>query len=194
MKLTPIILMLALAACTNGDSPIGTSGFSGTGIIPLKLGNSWQYFATQYDASGSEIWSFPYHLQILEDTLLDYESCYFITGRTLVVNRDDGLWGFDLGKPDQYLVLKYPVSRGYTYSTGAQREYSITVRSTDTTVTVAAGTYSCYEYVARHVEGAEIHAYVAPQKGIVLAESYNPRQSGGTYLASRAVLMAMHLE
>jgi len=194
MKKVPLVAAFVLASCTNGDSPTGTGSLTNV-IVPLKLGNSWMYSATSYDENGVGYAWLPYTLELLQDTILNNETCYFIGGeRTLVVNRYDGLWGFDLGTIPQYLVLKYPSSEGYTYSTGSEREYTITVHNRDTSVAVASGRYSCYLYLARHVSGSEIQAFVAPNTGIVMAEFFEKKQFGGTYLSLRMVLTDLHLQ
>jgi hypothetical protein len=131
---------------------------SSSEILPLAVGNSWIYAITAFDSLGNVLGNGIDTSIVSRDTTIDNETWYILYNRgapvNLGINRSDGYWSravtlspnttniATLGDP--YLSAKFPTATGQVFVN--ETGYSTVVLDTDTTVTVPAGTFRCYEY------------------------------------------------
>lgn len=127
-------------------------------ILPLAVGNRWVYDVTVSDSLGEIQFQFVDSNAVDRDTLINGERWYIImrgnTNLGLGANRMDGYWARNLPPWDSltisdvgpaYLAAKFPAALGETF---LNIDNLITkVLSTDTTVEVPAGSFSCYKYL-----------------------------------------------
>ena len=184
--------MLGTGVGCNDRLPVtGGNGVDGLrGIIPLKVGNSWTYHsrnATYWSDYVQTIDS----VSIIEGAITfsgsenDIPSNGNGTFKSLLLRNRDGSTSFLDNSPpyDAYRTFKHPAQAGerYDYDTAYAQTDSLSpiiiyteIVSTDTTITVPAGTFQCYHY--RRARSSSTTPYweiwIAPEVGIV-------RESGG---------------
>ena len=172
--LLPVVLMLALIAACDDDGTGPTSDL----IQPLETGFAWggrvysdspqnpdttyqELFVTGCESiNGVRWWNIAHVYGI--DTV---EATYQWT------NRNDGLWSrIPWGNENlEYLRAKYPATAGENYP-GPMTEQIITVISTDSAVTVPAGTFKCYVYLiddGSAVDAPVVYEFCCPGIGMV---------------------------
>ena len=125
-------------------------------LVPLAAGNAWTYRTVEFDRHGVPIDSVERSpvREVVADTVVADETWHRVAvfyegtgdrGSDWWAVREDGLWS-DPGDLDGAgsLHLPYPAPPG---ATGAGRlGEKWTLASTDTTVTVPAGTFRCHHY------------------------------------------------
>ena len=127
-------------------------------IIPLATGNKWVYNIKVFDSTNVQVYTDVDSSWVERDTTLDGQLWYILVDEDgpfqIAANRDDGYYARDVtlasGTTDidsvgeAYMSAKYPVSTGETFpnKTGFITE----VLSIADSVTVPAGSYSCYKY------------------------------------------------
>lgn len=98
-------------------------------IMPLAVGNMWEYYVTIYDTNHYLLDSYYDTVLIIDDTLIESEGWFIDNKGELYANREDGLWRFNrYGQP--FLSIPYPP------------DTTIIV----TPVEVPAGAFRCYKY------------------------------------------------
>ncbi len=186
----PLVLALCVLnlSCKKDESSPAAALFGS--IMPLKVGNSWTYKITGYDFLGAVLpFSFgDISLRITNETTIGSEKWYSLDG-SLVTNRADGLWSRDsLGR--EQLDLKYPANVNDTYTSGSSQ---IVVTSTNQSIGVPQGQYSCYAYRYGSGTSFEVVQFCAPNVGIVKIEGYQRTLSGRTYVATTFELKGLTL-
>lgn len=196
-SLLVILLFITFTGCKKEDLT-GPEQTQASVIMPLKVGNEWNFTEAYYDSTEKVIINIDTQNKVIKDTVIQNETWAvmdFGYVKQLFTNRQDGLY-FSL--PNQFspqLAFKYPVEKGYIYNyeTG-----SLAIVSTDTSITVPAGKFSCIKYYME-VKGNGIlssYAYIfmSPQIGIIKSERYAKKKSGKFYKASEAVLKSYKLQ
>ncbi len=116
-----------------------------TGPFPLEIGNSWTYQVTFFDIDGTkQSTTGTVIYQITRDTTVDGEKWYYLKTESsgiYYLNRSNGVWSVLNGNKQTF--LKYPTTKSDRYSTTIG---NMRIASTDTSITVPKGTFSCYEY------------------------------------------------
>ena len=195
-SLAPLAVVL-LAGCDSGDPEADRLP-----LVPLAVGNTWTYRAIEFDRYGVPIDTVERDRssEVVADTVVAGWTWY----REAVVDegtgdrggewwavREDGLWS-DPGDLDGagYLRLPYPAPPG---ATGAGRfGEAWTLASTDTTVTVPAGTFRCHHYRYRSVYMVyDDDVFYAPGIGRVLSVRHD--YFGGVYERVREELTSYGL-
>ena len=169
--------MAALAwSCSDDDtvSNIVTNSEPSKDIMPLAIGNQWQFEILRVDSAGDPVSLDSQSTIIVSDTIISGQTWYHY--RTDVIqsadlpvlrNAGDGLWITGPDASDQpYLLAKYPAATGDTW-TNASGNDTLTVRGTAVSVTVHAGTYECLEYAIHRSSGDSTINYYAPGTGLV---------------------------
>ncbi len=181
-----------LASCKK-DNPVDSSS-SVKQIWPLKTGSTWAYHAIEYDTTGSVTQSGSGALAVIRDTIVGAETWYQISGAgsggsMFCTNRSDGLWLMSIGTSGlfQGLFFKYPVSAGDSWNYGGDQ---IVLQSADTSITVPAGTFHCYEYRLSMSD----YYYYCPGVGFIGEDSYSSTNSGRRYLAARLSITSFTLK
>jgi hypothetical protein len=188
--------ILSIQSCKN-DETLTTSGTTSTetqktGPFPLKVGNTWTYKISSFDAEGKSLGTSGqviYHVTL--DTTVLGEKWYYLEsngGGLFYFNRTNGVWNFVKGTMQPF--FKYPSTKNAWYSTNLG--YMI-ILSTDTNLTVPKGTFSCYQY--RLVQSTPMFDYYfATGVGIVGIDFFSQADSIGDYVATRYELVDYTLQ
>jgi hypothetical protein len=156
---SPILIVLLTCAalvsstsCTDIITPILTP----KEIIPLKVGNEWNYEVANYLTAFNDTLIRNYSARVVADTMIGNKKhfiCHsYSSFLTLVIciNLSDGYYGWYNGKYS--LGIKYPVRLGDKYQRvlrDADKKptdtLNITITGLDKQITVKAGTFQCHE-------------------------------------------------
>ena len=182
-SLTLAVLAIAVVSCSDGSSSDLTGpGTPSSGLIPLNVGTRWSYDRVDSVEFTTDTSLHSYHttvnFRVIADTMdalghmwavLDSSSYVLgglISGHNYVANLADGVYelfaftGVGQGSDTALtnIDFPYPASKGATFAFGMG-----IVLSTDSVMTVPAGTFHCLVYA----EAQEI-AFVAPGVGVVM--------------------------
>jgi len=165
-------------------------------LINLNIPTWFVTDVVEYNTSGAIIDEYETITTIYADTLIG-DSVWMVlddvssSNNAYAVNRSDGVWYWsDTLSPPEALALKYPATAGQSYPF---YEATITVVSTSASVTVPAGTFSCYYYEANvPIIGTIAKFWVAPNIGIIQAEEYGINIIF-PYLKTRTKLVSYYL-
>ncbi len=127
-------------------------------IIPLAAGNKWVYNIKVFDSTNAQVYADVDSSWVERDTTLDNQLWYILVDEDgpfqIAANRDDGYYARDVtlasgttnidSVGEAYLSAKYPVNAGETFSN--KPGFTTEVLATDDSVTVPAGSFSCYKY------------------------------------------------
>lgn len=171
---------------TEPESPGGV-------IVPMAVGNRWDYQVSHYPAGGN-----PYQtddsIVIVGQVNVGGEARYVANANEHFVNRGSGLWYKPSGTSTIYLLFAYPTDIGAVWPSGLQGEVAVTLLSKTSQVTVPHGSYSCYRYLAEYPvssgQGLRYY-YVVPNVGIV---QYQIWDSAGINLEELGQLADVQLE
>lgn len=180
-------------------------------ILPLAVGNTWVYTTVSYDYEGAPRDTVTRLEGVFADSTVDGETWYawgkgetsdeaeadafhHTRSRLWYTLRDDGLWRGPPGSATPWHEIPYPASVGETNRPRLIDGRTVgggnmTLVSTDTTVTVAAGTFRCYHYQEQGVY-TPYHAndrFYAPGVGRVLSVNREYFR-GEVYVRSRSEL------
>jgi hypothetical protein len=159
LQSSPLLLILLTAALLAGCGVTDPTA-DPTVIMPLKVGNTWIERVSEYDSAGILTRDYLDTMAIVSDEMIGSEHWFRSDEPVVRTNRTDGLWvrvdGFNT-----WLAFHYPAAVADTFQTqqwqetfengagGIQFITYMTVTSTDTVITVPAGTYHCYAYELR---------------------------------------------
>lgn len=181
-----------------GPEPSGCVPDTGDSVIvPLAIGNTWVTEITEYNSSGQIIDEYLGTGIIVGDTLIEDWTWYLLETDTagidtsVTTNKADGLWGItDSTTNPEVLLLKFPATVGETYPL---YQATVAVEANDASVTVPAGTFSCYYYrVYVPIFGTIGRVWATPNVGIIRAEEYTLTLFG-TYLSKTVELQSYTL-
>lgn len=165
-------------------------------LINLNIGTWFVTDVVEYNTGGGIIEEYQALSTIIGDTIIS-DSVWMVIEDTTsadhdyAVNRDEGVWYWsDTLTPPEALALKYPATVGESYP---YYEATVYVESINASVTVPAGTFSCYYYrVDAPIIGTLAKIWCAPNIGIVKAEEYGLNLIW-TYLKTKTELVSFYL-
>ena len=200
MKRLSIFLFSCLIIVSNSCDDNSTDSYFSKNLIPFKLNNSWESVHFLYDSSGIAFYSDTIVTQIVKDTVISGIRFYKYGKYSIdhYTTKPDGIWlyFFHFDSTEEHsLYFKYPCEQGNTYTFTLSRPPAVvSVLSTNHSVQVEAGTFSCILY-RFDLEGLDSYHdfYVAPGVGIVKAESYRPKVSGTFFKSAEDRLLSYHL-
>lgn len=187
-----VLLCASLALFSCESNPV-TPSSEDIGWIPFKKGNLWKFIRTYYDPLGNVI--LIQHnadsIFIAADTVLDGKKWYYrrYFGHKLAYrNTSSGVMARLVSEntlATPFVQYKFPVQTGEAFGfpivffSGYQAwlddiTYTATVISTDTTITVPAGSFRCVQYRlqrASHIFSWQ-DEFIAPRFGWVKRDSY----------------------
>ena len=184
MKTIYICLYICLFffGCKKDDNPTASTA-AATQILPLKAGNQWTFKVTNYNQAGVVTSTGTMTITVLRDSIIAGETWSVLsnsiaTNLAVYTNRTDGLYAMSSGTP--YLLAKYPGSVNDTYS-GIQSSKKI--MSTNISITVPKGTYSCYQYqtTSSVISTLVTNEYYSPGVGYVQFEGADIGTDGKVY-------------
>lgn len=190
-----VVLLLNLT-CGNNEDDLGVStpGVPSV-ILPMQVGNSWQYQRTSYDTQGSVLALDTVTERIARDTLIQGERWYIWEtsyGLSMGTIRSDGYWV--LAGNQASLTFRYPVSAHDTYMV-TEAGPTIRILAVDTLIAVPCGTFPCIAYEQLSVPtGVRTRIdYCAANTGLVRTDEFVHTPSGVDSLARRSDLIGFYL-
>ena len=136
------LLLSLFISCSDNVSPIENDELE---IIPLKLGNEWEYEQTTFDSTG-KIVIIDYDIQsVLKDTIISNIKWYQYNNSNFgwYTNKEDGYWIYKLAdtsliadRDTTHLVFKQNYDNVAEYN-------GFEIVSVDTIIVVPAGNFNC---------------------------------------------------
>lgn len=177
MKIRIIFIMIALivCACSKNENIIDPNQFSF--IIPLKVGNEWQYKMDYYDSLGRFDSSKQLTSKVLSvnDNWFLMENFGFFTETAVYKNIEDGFHIYNkvAGSSLEALLFKYPIKKGDKYYVNAS---TLEAASTDTLIKTSKGDFRCIEYHyypnSRGFKYIGYRFFISPGIGIIRLVKY----------------------
>ncbi len=189
------LALLSLSCGNDDDSPADATPGLPNVILPLQVGNSWEYQRTSYDSLGSIVMIDSVTERVARDTLISGERWYIWqtpAGLSMGTLRSDGYWSFAEGVPA--LIFLYPSSVNQTYMISASGP-TMRIAAVDTLIPMVGGTFPCiaYEQLA-YPSGERVRIdYCAANTGLVRTEEFSRTPGGEGFLARRYDLIEFHL-
>jgi len=184
--------VFVLMGCKKEDTSPAASAMtplSSIQIVPHKIGNRWNLRSVNFTSHDTNYFA----NSIIKDTLIGLE-LWFIeefgnAGSSVPTkNKNDGLYFYHNTINSGELAYKYPAQVNDGYYSSYYND-SIIVLSINSTVTVPAGTFNCYQYFTYRLWGTYAgYIYVSPEIGFVKSESYI-----NNVLSSNVELISYHL-
>ena len=191
-----LISLGILVSCSK--SPAGPDGGTSGALIPLAVGNQWNYLTFSFDSLGSISSTSHDSTRIDGDSTIESQQWYYqrINGEKVAYrNTDQGVVTrlFDtIGDGRIVVNYRYPAhvgdSFGYpvfwiiggTRIVTSDTDALCIVKSIDTTIGVPAGMYSCYLFrTIHHGSDAYSDEYISPFHGWIQTDFYSRRRPGG---------------
>jgi hypothetical protein len=189
------LALLSLSCGSNDDSPAESTPGLPNVILPLQVGNSWEYQRSSYDSQGSIVMIDTVTERIARDTIISGERWYIWqtpAGLSMGTLRSDGYWSLAEGVPA--LIFLYPASVNQTYMIGASGP-TMRIAAVDTLISALGGTFPCIAYEQRADPGGERVRvdYCAANTGLVRSEEFSRTPGSEDVLARRYDLIEFHL-
>jgi hypothetical protein len=173
------LVIVLISGCHKNDvivnAPIDING-----IIPMAVGNQWNYNSFLYDSVGAVSMVNTNSYAVVGDTIINGSRWYKISN-FLCANRRIGF--SSLSNSGELLILKYPSSVQDSFYVNGVVNY-LHVVSIDTTITISLGTFHCYAFDSHQLitpsalGGSHEIAYVSPGIGPIKLEIYVSNQNG----------------
>jgi len=191
-----LLLSILILRCSEPTEPNSSPSV----IIPLKIGNTWNYSRTVYDSTGFVYYTDNIISSVQRDTIINYTKWYGFTdapGSVYFTNKLDGYWALQtiaypyFPNDTSFIVYEYPAHVGDIYgSPNSPRE----VVSVDEHITVSAGEFEVIHIVTTFIgsnnyqlDSYEI--YITPGIGII-----KRMQLGKKYDGTKFVVYKYELE
>jgi hypothetical protein len=193
--------------CSDSNSTVSESKIQR--LFPLNAGNEWRYHAQKFRSDGT--------------LRAEGESSFLITGQTtflgltaytITIDGDTSKHQmfYYSGSSDFYAVednvyvthlLHYPINinepyilKDTVYETGSIFKRELVLRSTDTSITVSAGKFTCIHFDVIDFEGTVnqqdtngvAKQYYSPGVGLILEEDYGHDANFNFYLSTNRKL------
>lgn len=145
-------------------------------IMPLAVGNWWEYQQNIYDVPGG-VPGLPTYdtIRIVRDTTIASEKWYIDNFGNVMTHRADGLW--KISKLNQmYLYIQFPATLNDSYNGNPDSAQTMEVTSLGVSKVMPAGNfYICHEYTERYSNQTDIEIlnYYKPNLGLVSWEKYD---------------------
>lgn len=162
------LFCIFIAPSCHQNNPLGPYDIHAE-IIPLSVGNSWEYDGIAYDTTGSVLEQYVEIHEVPRDTLVFGRQFYLYLG--YCADTDSGMIrAVPLQDRLQLkLIYKYPTSAGEQY---LSEQTNCTVASLDTLISVAAGSFHCIWYRFTTYGMNYRDEYISPGVGLIKGISY----------------------
>lgn len=185
-----LLSVLVLNSYKNDDTSTNP-GQAPNEIIPLKVGNYWDFNITHYDESGSITQTMNWHDAIDYNTIIDNQRWYVSKteySTRLFTNKSDGYYESQYtgtgSMSAPVLKYKYPGKVGDTWE--IDNYTKMRINSTNLKYSIPLGEFSCYEYI--YTSNSDLDFYqrilVSPGIGFILNEYYEKKGSSSEYYLS----------
>lgn len=183
-------------------------------MLPITIGNSWTYQDTVYGSGNEYVLDQTFSITIISSVVINGKKYATFDDMLSSPTRNDalGTWTLRLDSTrTEYLEFKYPGSLGdvFDFDTtttpttngGTQVVYGhAQIITTDTLITVPAGTFHCYgyEYDYFTMQDGKLYSkdlsYCAPNVGCIKDEAYKfDKRTNTFYLGSISRLISKNL-
>ena len=167
--------IIFVSSCSESTSPELDNS---NGLIPLKIGNSWNYEFTDYDSSGTIVQTENQINTIVKDTTIMNAIWYsfnYLPNGLWFTNKTDGYWSFvkkgtgNITEDNSLIVFKYPTVAGDIYG---NFDTPTEVIATDEEITVPAGTFKLIHVKTNYQSSNNyllnsFETYIAPKIGVI---------------------------
>jgi hypothetical protein len=196
-----IIISAAFFSCSESTAPDSSI----LELVPLDVGNEWEYEITRYDSTGNINFQNNYTSKIFKDTVINgirwyCDIPYYI--RNWYTNKSDGYWIFfkagshGVLQDTSLLLYKYPTYVGEIYG---NPNYPFEVVSVDVEVIVPAGKFRTIHFsqvlsssnsplVTSH------ETYICPGIGFIKSEDIWVKMDGTKTVTSKSELVSFELK
>ena len=194
-----LVLLLSCSECTSPELD------NLNGLIPLKMGNSWNYKFTDYDSSGTIVQTENQIETIVKDTTITNSIWYsynYLPNGVWFTNKTDGYWSFvkkgtgNIVKDTSTIVFKYPTNVGDVYG---NVDIPKEVIATNEEITVPAGTFKVihittnYQSLNNYLLNS-FETYIAPKIGVIKEMQIGKKPNGNTFVAFKRELESYTLK
>lgn len=184
-----IFTSLLIYSCSESTEPDN----SVNKLIPLKIGNTWNYSRTVYDSSGFVYYTDNIISSVQRDTIINYTKWYGFTdapGSIYFTNKSNGYWALQTIVPNyfphdtSFVIYKYPTHAGDVYgSTIIPRE----VVSINEMLTVPAGNFEVIHIITTYLFSTNyqldsFETFIAPGIGIIKKMQIGKKHGGTKYV------------
>ena len=196
-----VLAILLLFSCSEPTEP-DSSIFE---LVPLDVGNEWEYAITRYDTTGNILYEHNGTSKIFKDTVFNgirwycdipYYICNWYT------NKSDGYWIFYQTMNGQtlrdtaILLYKYPTYVGEIYG---NPEYPSEVVSVDEEISVPAGNFKVihitHDLTADNYSPMiSYETYICPGIGFIKSMQIGKREDGTKYVIEKSELVRFQLK
>ena len=185
--------MMAIAGCGE-SSPSGNDNPNNADrLVPLAVGNQWIYETTTTDSTGKSSTKSD-TTRITRDTTIQGEKWFFFNNDVApTVSRTDGVYSWDPKTNTARIFVRYPGTVGSSYERGSQR---YTISSINTTVSVPAGDFACYQVTVTDQNAPRLLGTIsiAPGIGTIKIEALDKRTDGSVKGSIRMELKSYTLK
>ena len=195
-----IAIAILISNCSETTEPENPSA----GIIPLKVGNSWNYKLTSYDSSGSISYIENQNSTIIKDTSISNYTWYAyndVPNGIWFTNKSDGYWAFIKANTGSIIndtlifVYKYPTNVGDIYGDPAS---PMVVMAINKFLSVPAGTFNVIHIVSTSVDTTNylidsFELFIAPQVGIIKTMQIGRKPNGDKFIVYKRELESYEL-
>jgi hypothetical protein len=196
-----IAIAILISNCSDSTEPEN----SAAELIPLKVGNSWNYKLTSYDSSGSISYIENQNSKIIKDTNISNHTWYAYNDAPdgiWYTNKSDGYWAFiksntgAIVNDTSVIVFKYPTQVGDIYSNSYM---SMEVIAINEELIVSAGVFrtihikSVYEDTTNYLLDS-FEWFIAPQVGIIRSKQIGKKPNGNKFVVLMRDLESYALE
>jgi len=198
------LLFILTALLIYGCSEITEPDNSINELIPLKIGNTWNYKMTSYDSTGVILYYEDINSSIDKDTTINGLKWYGYNSMPpgiWYINKSDGYWTFVKGGTGNILndtslvVYKYPTQVGEIYGvTETLRE----VISVDEIITVPAGEFKVIHLLTTFVGSTNylldsFEIFITPGVGVIKVMQIGKRYDGTKFVVYKNELTSFSI-
>jgi hypothetical protein len=169
-----ILSALLICSCSESTEPDNTINQ----LIPLKIGNTWNYSRTVYDSTGTVEYTENINSSVEKDTSIEGIKWYGysdVPAGIYFTNKSNGYWAFVKANTGNFLndtsllVYKYPTKVGDIYG---DPETPREVISLDEKITVPAGEFKVIHLITTYIGSTNylidsFETFIAPGVGII---------------------------
>jgi hypothetical protein len=173
-------------------------------LIPLNMGNTWNYSRTVYDSSGVVEYTENINSMIQRDTIFNNNKWYGFTdtpSSMYFMNKYDGYWALQTIVPNyfpndtSFIIYKYPTEVGEIYGDDeAPRE----VVSVDELIIVPAGEFKTIHIVTNYIGSTNylldsFEIFITPGVGIIKRMQIGKKNDGTKFVVYKDELESYSL-
>lgn len=184
-----IFTSLLIYSCSESTEPDNSI----TELIPLKIGNTWNYIRTVYDSTGTVEYTENNNSSVERDTIINYIKWFGFTDAPASVyftNKSGGYWALQTVVPNyfpydtSFIIYKYPTQVGDIYG---DLESPREVIAVDEMIIVPAGEFKVIHIITTYIDSTNylmdsFETFVAPGVGIIKRMQIGKKYDGTNFV------------